>query len=360
MAFQGYTWATGAVLFEKPAVVPAQDILAGQVPDRAEPRKVTLVELMAIQAAINAFLIVALPLILRGTSGARLRDLGLTLEGWRQQVVVGVVAILLLMPLVYAAQGVAMRVLGPFDEQFQHPLQQMLQKQFSVEVAVLALVSAAVLAPFFEEMMFRGIFQSWLINLLDRASGRSHRPGFERSDSVQPISSQLESPPLESVSEIEDGRAPAFWTEDLAHEETDRHPSTEEWPRRHVEESVPIQTLPEPYPPSPVCVAFAIVITSLIFAGLHAGQWPAPIPIFVLSLGLGFIYHRTGSVLAAICMHALFNGTSTLVLFFALVAGVPVTAEKKVPPPAIERVAPVEKVKSVVSGEDSRTDRGKR
>jgi hypothetical protein len=47
-------------------------------------------------------------------------------------------------------------------------------------------------------------------------------------------------------------------------------------------------------------------------------------------------------------------------LFFALVAGVPAEGEKKIPPPALERSAPVARVKSVVPEVDRRPDRGKR
>src|SRR5439155_13762243 len=37
----------------------------------------------------------------------------------------------------------------------------------------------------------------------------------------------------------------------------------------------------------------AIVSTSLLFAAMHAAQWPAPIAIFVLSVALGALYQRT-------------------------------------------------------------------
>ena len=63
----------------------------------------------------------------------------------------------------------------------------------------------------------------------------------------------------------------------------------------------------------------ANVIVSLIFAALHGAVWPTPIPIFFLSLGLGFLYQRTGGILAPIALHMTFNGVSTTMMF--LVAG---------------------------------------
>lgn len=49
-----------------------------------------------------------------------------------------------------------------------------------------------------------------------------------------------------------------------------------------------------------------IAIAALIFAGMHA-PWSIP-AIFVLGLGLGYLYERTGRLWPAIVMHALFNG----------------------------------------------------
>ena len=47
-------------------------------------------------------------------------------------------------------------------------------------------------------------------------------------------------------------------------------------------------------------------------------QWPAPLAIFFLSVGLGAVYQRTGSLIASFVMHALFNGLGTMMLFLAI------------------------------------------
>ncbi len=177
---------------------------------------------------------------------------------------------------------------------------------------------------------------------------------------MNPCPSRLSPVTVPPSPELVDGLEPAVWAEDFADEEPDRHPPTEEWSSAHWEVGDPVPAVSKPYAPSPIWAGVAIVITSVIFAILHAGQWPAPIPIFFLALGLGFIYHRTGSLLAPICMHAVFNGTSTLMLFIALLMGVPAAAEKKVPPPAIEQNAPAHKVKSVVPEVQPRPDGSKK
>src|SRR5262249_2633650 len=100
-------------------------------------------------------------------------------------------------------------------------------------------------------------------------------------------------------------------------------------PFRPPADSTPLMEPPSPYaPPSkPIHrISLAsrtgtgtsglggIAVTSAIFAAMHGPQWPAPIALFVLSFVIGYVYQRTGSLIAAICMHATFNGFSTLLL----------------------------------------------
>ena len=54
----------------------------------------------------------------------------------------------------------------------------------------------------------------------------------------------------------------------------------------------------------------AVVVTSALFALVHAA-WSAP-PIFILSVGLGYAYERTGNLWVPITMHLLFNAIQTL------------------------------------------------
>jgi membrane protease YdiL (CAAX protease family) len=56
-----------------------------------------------------------------------------------------------------------------------------------------------------------------------------------------------------------------------------------------------------------------IVASSAIFAALHSGQGAAPIPLFVLALGLGFLYRQTGRITAPMIVHMVLNGLTLLV-----------------------------------------------
>jgi hypothetical protein len=77
--------------------------------------------------------------------------------------------------------------------------------------------------------------------------------------------------------------------------------------------------VPAPIPPEPLPLApqtkswpswLAIIFTSILFALVHP-LWMSPL-IFLLALGLGYIYERTGILWASVTVHLLFNSTETL------------------------------------------------
>jgi membrane protease YdiL (CAAX protease family) len=59
-----------------------------------------------------------------------------------------------------------------------------------------------------------------------------------------------------------------------------------------------------------------ILISSLLFAVAHAPQWPAPVPLFLLALILGYLYHQTHRLLPSLIVHALFNSVTFLHLWW--------------------------------------------
>jgi len=67
--------------------------------------------------------------------------------------------------------------------------------------------------------------------------------------------------------------------------------------------------------------AWPIYATSLLFALMHLGQGAAPIPLFFLSVGLGFLYQRTGRLFPAIIVHMLLNGATLSMEFCRVNAG---------------------------------------
>jgi membrane protease YdiL (CAAX protease family) len=162
----------------------------------------------------------------------------------------------------------------------------MISKEFSAGIAGLAFMTAVILAPMFEELLFRGLLQSWLETL------------FERRAIPATIHSQEDASFHATTGQL----LPALFSE----------PECQPEPRSPYEAP---KTIDSPPSQSPSRFWLAIGLTSLVFASVHAPQWPAPIALFALSLVIGTVYYRTGSLIAAISMHATFNGFSTLALF---------------------------------------------
>lgn len=275
---------------------------------RGNHRSPTFTEQMALVSFINGVLLLVIPAILHLTSGATLADLGIDRRGLTRQAFAGTLGFLMIAPFVYALNGLAVLIW----RQNQHPLQQMVLSEPSAGIACLALLSAVVFAPAAEELIFRGIIQSWLAQLLRRPDVTED---FALDADLTSSSMALE-PSTPGWGHLE--------------EETDSRADPTVTPRSPRDDVPPIG-------PRPTSAA-AIVITSAVFAAVHLPQWPAPVAIFLLSVGLGTIYQRTGSLLASMLMHALFNGLSTMLLFTAVLIGLPDGA--KVPPNAFN--SPVE------------------
>jgi membrane protease YdiL (CAAX protease family) len=233
---------------------------------------------MLLTSIASLLFVAILPSVLRRSAGISIAELGVTSKDASRQVSIGLAAAFLSTPAIYAIQSLAAR----HWEVNEHPVQEMMVDQMSLGVAILALVSTVVIAPLVEETLFRGIIQGWLTRVFTPPPPPPS-PEPRSENHAEPTSAQeLGSEPVivESVSDVPDALPPA--------------PS-------------------EPTGPNPVCIP-AVLLTSLVFAGVHAPQWPAPIGIFFLSVVLGVVYQRTGSLLTAMVMHGAFNGCSTLLL----------------------------------------------
>jgi membrane protease YdiL (CAAX protease family) len=256
-------------------------------------------ESMSVGVVMDLILLFLLPVLLRMTTPTPLRDLGLSFKRWWVQVAVGVVALLAVAPIVYGVQF-AMQMIWKGEA---HPLQKMVLDEFSPGVAQLAVLTAVVVAPLFEEVMFRGILQNWLVSLGSRKRPQ-RMPVLADSVAVDSIAGLMPTPQLTfEASQVEEDGVEL------------RNPF--EPPKAALE---PPKAIPPGTFERPRAGLTGIVLTSLIFAGVHGPQWPAPFAIFVLSIAIGFVYQRTGSLIAAICMHATFNGLATILLLGSLLS----------------------------------------
>jgi hypothetical protein len=77
-------------------------------------------------------------------------------------------------------------------------------------------------------------------------------------------------------------------------------------------ESPPV-VAPPSRPQSPAVRWAAVLVTAAVFAGVHRVPAFFP-PLFVLAVGLGYAYERTGNLWVSMTTHALFNSLQ-IVLF---------------------------------------------
>jgi membrane protease YdiL (CAAX protease family) len=248
-------------------------------------------EILLQLAIINSVLLLFVPALLRLTCHARLTDLGFQTLAWRRQLAIGAGSALVLTPGVYAIQSLAVRLWRPRA----HPVEEMVLERFTLEVALLALVSTMLLAPLIEEMLFRGVLQRWLWSLFGVLQHWLCRLFGE-----QFLQSGADAPKREMPELAIGGELPAV-------DEDSGLPSERPTERPGA--------CGASSPTSWASVA-SILMTSLGFAAVHMAQWPAPVAIFLLSVGLGTVYVQTGSLLAAVAMHGTFNGFSTLLLLW--------------------------------------------
>jgi len=216
----------------------------------------------------------------------------------------GIVGFVMIIPIVYLIQIVVTQLIP-----YEHPTLDAM-KDISTPIAIFcAWFTAVVAAPLTEEFFFRGMLQGLLHRFMDR------------NDSLQElILGDRKSVDL-LMGSFTHSAADMARPDSFGEGNPSAHPS--------VIQSAPQESNPYEPPTSvssevpamadgvePVGWKFwmPIVLTSLLFAAAHAGQGPAPIPLFFFSLGVGYLFRKTGSILPCIVIHFLLNATSMSIL----------------------------------------------
>jgi len=191
---------------------------------------------------------------MRNIDREAIRKLGITLD--LSAVRLGLKAAVMILPPV-----LLIAFFADFLRTYEHPVLEALTDLKSPAGFTLIFMGTAILTPFYEEIFFRGLLQG----SLQRVADRLRRSGEERASS---------------------GRDEENSAADLDSDDAWR-PVTY-WP---------------------------LVAVSLVFALLHLGQGAAPIPLFFLSLGLGYLYRQTGSLIPCIVVHMVLNGLTLVIEF---------------------------------------------
>jgi membrane protease YdiL (CAAX protease family) len=173
----------------------------------------------------------------------------------------GLVASLLILPPIL----VCAQLLDRFVEEYEHPVLEAVKQQPTLAVFLSMTFSAAIVAPIFEEFLFRALLQGSIQKL-------TRRLAFER----QATESEQDRPALSETI------APA---------------EVASWPWG------------------------AVVISSATFAVMHLGNGAAPIALFFFALALGYLYRQTGRLWPCITVHFALN------LFSMVILGLEVAAD---------------------------------
>lgn len=162
----------------------------------------------------------------------------------------------------------------------QHQLVTALQEEPTLLRWGLVLLSAVIVAPILEEILFRGLLQGWMTQAgpgRDGVAGAAIAVAWMLGDNKH-------------------GGGPVIFMAVLL----PGYVLADAWGQRW---------LPRPG------IGRAIYGSSMLFAAFHAPIWPTPIPLFLLGLGLGFLAYRTQSLVGPVVLHGLFNAVACVLLF---------------------------------------------
>ncbi len=206
---------------------------------------------------------------------------------------IGIFAFVMLAPPVYLIQ----MVLVKFFPQF-HPLIELLRESPDVRIFLASGLSVCITAPLVEEYLFRGLLQGWLETLRRGVSVEGALMGsrYQYPGTIADVVESL--PPVEplEISENPYASPPAVLVAEAVVPETDIYPPVPRWP---------------------------LFVSALIFALMHYSHGPAPIPLFFLALGLGYLYRQTHRLTPSIVVHFLLNSWTMVLLLIEVYAPLP-------------------------------------
>jgi membrane protease YdiL (CAAX protease family) len=205
----------------------------------------------------------------------------------------GILAFIVVFPAIMWATAVVEPIYQHYH--YHHEAEHPLLKEFGQASQgwqgwrILIVVGALICAPFFEEFLFRGHLQTLLRHGFAKLAARGRTASIAGAETGIAPQTWLTNPPPPPPGVVPDSIAPIAAAPELP----ELPPQTAAWPSW-----------------------LAILITATIFALVHP-IWSAPL-IFILAIGLGYVYERTGTLWSCITLHLLFNAVETLVYYINL------------------------------------------
>ena len=256
----------------------------------------TLAPVLLANAMANLIVVGVAMGLLNIAAGATPRDFGFL--PWRPiyDIPLGVAAFLASLLPVYAIQ----LVLTQFFPS-EHPVQQLLTSDSSAAMLALCAFSAVLVAPIAEEFLFRGILQGWLeAAMLRRRGPELSGPNQAAPEADWHISLQVVEPSSDAPSPAADAAASPYQSPVSPTSSLPLDAAGEDEPRTRLERMLPVG------------------VSSFLFAIVHLGNGPDPIPLFVLALILGYLYQQTHRLWPCIVLHMCLNAASLAMLLASL------------------------------------------
>jgi membrane protease YdiL (CAAX protease family) len=256
--------------------------------------------LIAANSIISLLIVgIGVPLIASRT-GARAADFGWSPSHVLTDLRLGLIGFVMLAPPVYVLQA----LLVLFWQPSKHPLVEMFQASPDPKFFVLLFISAAVVAPLFEEMLFRVLLQGFLEKVV-HFRGEVHELFF---GSVRRL--QMPSPD----GALEPARA-------LGDQSSNPYATPQALPS--ADSSMAAALDPDAEQPTLRGLAAWLPIgaSSIVFALMHYSHGPDWIPLTFLAGGMGYLYQRTHRLLPSLVVHTLVNSSSMLALWVQVYEG---------------------------------------
>ena len=211
---------------------------------------------------------------------ANFKDLGFDLSHIGSDLVLGLGTFLAtVLPVTLIQDSLEDTKIRPYD----HPLIRAIKNHPNLWMFAVVGVSAVIVAPLVEELLFRVLIQGCLEMVETK---RRLLLNAARSMAAA-VSRRAAADSTISAGANEDSQLPQEDNRDAAAE-------------------LAAATGPSAWP---------IIVSSALFALMHWGQGLAPIPLFPFALILGYVYQRTHRIWPSLIAHLLLNGTSLVTLW---------------------------------------------
>ncbi len=305
-----------------PLALETLDYVYGEAPEHVEVLRRYV--LLIFTAPVLIIIVVGL---LRLGSDLHLTDLGIQRKGWQLACFLGGWAWFAATPCVLGIHAVGSWLTRWYSETApeSHKLVSLVEPESTVLRWVVLIVAAVPIAAILEEFLFRGVLQRWASQVAWRShvlffvalvlGMNTHQAVFEQvtvfvlllsaiyiwigsrgAPATTPSPRSTQDTPLSEA--ISSEAIPQDLPRDLPRETY----------------SLDIADVFDPRHQNPVVNRQLALLAQAALFGLIHKPWPAPIPLVVLALVLGWVMQRTNSLLGPVMLHALFNATACVLL----------------------------------------------